>query len=675
KDGKYKGANCESWTVNPKSAFACSSLIKARIPVERVIGCYASDHKLYCCNEKELTICTSGLDFEFKDLLDGTDRSTDAALKVRDQEQSNAEKRIKGNLTKMMGDEAKNLDFSRPGYERLPEESRKKLFDYIKSQMTSDDAAAVDRNTPQDILDLLAESENYEVRQKVAANESTSKDTMMKLAQDPDKWVRIKLSANQAAPAEALTSLMGGNDSWTYDLGPMRMNIAHHPNATPEILSLLAEDKDSEVRRLTAANPNLATEDQLKLAKDERMGVRLVLARNPSATKEALEIIASEKYPSMAQEEAAKRLKKMNSSQPDMETPVTQEEKKQLEDYLSGKGIDRKAAAKDGQTPPEILGLLIRDNPEGIMHDLAENKNSPEWVLNGLANSEYKSVRMKVALNPSASENTMLKLARDEDDVVQRTLLGNPSITLKVREALADSEDTFLRYYQANSFSTPPEILDKLCKDKDKSVRSAVANNKNTSEETLKKMLEDDPSQDIRKQVQERLDQLEKQKPKKEPPKPEPPKEEPKKEETKPQEKKPEEQPADSGNSYGLGTLKLFMKHGNAQTKKFAENEFKKQMQQREDDCINQLDGDKEAYEQLKDYKKSIGGKKGHGRTPEQVKQDFVKNMDPSKYGSPELFQKAKERIQKMPVGKFEALMAAIYDDDVEMFDQMKEGI
>ena len=55
-----------------------------------------------------------------------------------------------------------------------------------------------------------------------------------------------------------------------------------------------------------------------------------------------------------------------------------------------------------------------------------------------------------------------------------------------------------------------------------------------------------------------------------------------------------------------------------------------------------------------------------HGRTKDQLKADFIKNMDPSNYASPESFKKAQERIKKMSATDFSKILASIFADEDE---------
>ena len=101
-NGKYRGSNCESWAIDPMNAFSdAKTIIKARIPVERVIGCFAGNNGLYGCGETEITICTQGLDLECEDLLEKTDKSIDSRCNIGKNERPKAGERIKNNILRM----------------------------------------------------------------------------------------------------------------------------------------------------------------------------------------------------------------------------------------------------------------------------------------------------------------------------------------------------------------------------------------------------------------------------------------------------------------------------------------------------------------------------------------------------------------------------------------------
>jgi hypothetical protein len=69
----------------------------------------------------------------------------------------------------------------------------------------------------------------------------------------------------------------------------------------------------------------------------------------------------------------------------------------------------------------------------------------------------------------------------------------------------------------------------------------------------------------------------------------------------------------------------------------------------------------------LKDQANSLADKNAKKRmSPEERKQKFLKNMDRSKYDSPEDFQRAQERVKKMNAGDFEEMVFALADEETE---------
>ncbi len=74
-----------------------------------------------------------------------------------------------------------------------------------------------------------------------------------------------------------------------------RKDIAENPNTPPEILTILARDKDWDVRYEVAWNPNTPPEILTILARDESVGVRYGVANNPNTPPEALTILARDK--------------------------------------------------------------------------------------------------------------------------------------------------------------------------------------------------------------------------------------------------------------------------------------------------------------------------------------------------------------------------------------------
>jgi hypothetical protein len=72
----------------------------------------------------------------------------------------------------------------------------------------------------------FAESTYWEDRALAAINMDTPKDILIRLARDPSRYVRKMVTCNPDAPKEALAILVTDEDSKN------RALAAHHPNST-----------------------------------------------------------------------------------------------------------------------------------------------------------------------------------------------------------------------------------------------------------------------------------------------------------------------------------------------------------------------------------------------------------------------------------------------------------
>jgi hypothetical protein len=64
----------------------------------------------------------------------------------------------------------------------------------------------------------------------------------------------------------------------------------------------------------------------------------------------------------------------------------------------------KKAAATDPNTAPEILEQLAADDNPNIRYDIARNPNTPKESLQLLATDKYPDVRYCVARHPNRTE-------------------------------------------------------------------------------------------------------------------------------------------------------------------------------------------------------------------------------------------------------------------------------
>lgn len=87
----------------------------------------------------------------------------------------------------------------------------------------------------------------------------------------------------------------------------------------------------------------------------------------------------------------------------------------------------------------------------------------------------------------------------------------------------------------------------------------------------------------------------------------------------------------------------------------------------------NKIDEDSDELKELSGFKKTLGQRvpeadkgKWFVRNEQKLKKDFIKNMDPSNYSSPEAFKNARQRIMDMPTNDFGKVLAAIGEEEEE---------
>jgi len=75
------------------------------------------------------------------------------------------------------------------------------------------------------------------------------------------------------------------------------------------------------------------------------------------------------------------------------------------------------------------------------------------------------------------------------------------------------------------------------------------------------------------------------------------------------------------------------------------------------------LTNQSEDVEEMAGFKTTLG-QRGKGRTIDQLKRDFLTNMNPQNYPTPQAFQQAKVRMQRMPAEDFGKILAAIHEEE-----------
>jgi hypothetical protein len=187
---------------------------------------------------------------------------------------------------------------------------------------------------------------------------------------------------------------------------------AENHNTPPEVLRVLAQDENDDVRIYVAENPNVPVDVLKVLAQDENDDVRSYVARNPNTSPETLQILA-------------------------------QDENKYI----------RFNVARNPNTSPEVLQILAQDKSKIVKLVVAENSNTPVEVLQILAQDEDKDVRLGIVNNSSTSPEILRQLAQDKDEFVRRYIAENSNTPPEVLQVLAQDENEFVRRIAINKLN------------------------------------------------------------------------------------------------------------------------------------------------------------------------------------------------------------------------------
>ena len=279
------------------------------------------------------------------------------------------------------------------------------------SKMSEEELIRLVWNTSDvEILNKLAENENYEVRRAVAGNEYTSANMLVMLASDKNWCVRSVVAKNENTPKEALTVLAKD------DYGDVRFAVVENKNTSVEALAMLTKDNDVWVSKTAE---NVLKERNKKLGKENNMiltldvttlpyGVRMAMAENEESPLELLEVLAYDSDGDV-REEVAK-----NKS-------VTAHILDKITDYELANELDQTNLC------------VISDHPLTTTETLNKILNFKEWGDEDKRNE----VLSCVAVNPNLSAAMLEKLAREDFRYLKKCVAVNPSTSIKTLEFLA----------------------------------------------------------------------------------------------------------------------------------------------------------------------------------------------------------------------------------------------
>ena len=314
------------------------------------------------------------------------------------------------------------------------------------------------------MLTAMAESSNYDTRQRVAQHPNTPIHVLEKLVDEENNSILetalSNLSRNSKTPDSTLQCL-----AQTADLKICTV-VARHRNISSMTLTQLAKHHRWEVRTIVAKNLKTPPETLENLIRDKHKTVREAAINNPYAPQSVLEQLDILKNPNTSSET--------------------------LEQLFHSKWvIIRQGVARHPNTEKNLLKQLAEDKICMVRLGVAENPNTPSSLLELLAIDKDNQVVMAVANHANTSLNILEQLAilgKPEDEIKQAAVLALVNrFPDRISKILADCITSFTPIFTRLLIflhpSTPSETLAKNIYSTSWLERYAIAENPNTPPE------------------------------------------------------------------------------------------------------------------------------------------------------------------------------------------------
>jgi len=223
--------------------------------------------------------------------------------------------------------------------------------------------------TPATLLQGLWRGELAE-RAGVAQNPSAPRELLRVVFEDPDHQLRAVLTRNRGLPSEWFDELAKDAD-WL-----VRSGAASSPYLSPATLRALGQDPFATIRSIVAAHPKTPPDLLSMLTLDDSLETAHAAMANPNVPPDRLREICSN-GPRDARQAVA----------------YTTQHRDLLELLAQDSELNvRRSVARNVAAPPSVLSVLAAEGDPGIAADLAQNPGAPPVLLGRLARKALESV-------------------------------------------------------------------------------------------------------------------------------------------------------------------------------------------------------------------------------------------------------------------------------------------
>jgi hypothetical protein len=355
-------------------------------------------------------------------------------------------------------------------------------------------------------------NENLSILQEEAMNENTSPERFKQLANFSDINIRKAVTQNPNTPIDVLWKLgedfpsellenpildllfLENHNFWLEIPVQTLRSLVSVPEISSNILAQISKHNDLEVLAKIVIHPHTSTETLNNLIRHNILLIKMV-------AKAALDV---------------------NWGQ--QKSDILLENKDFIFQYLFTKISPsiRREITKSYNTPQFVLEILANDENEGVRLGVVVHNNTPFYILEKLADDSSKWVHLGLIENPKTPSMIIDKLVQTSDEEVREKIALCSKISLSTLKVLAKSSHIEVRkniikrlnyslYYAEllidlyySEFQQSKPLLEILAEDPEKEIRLALVKHPKTPLSILK-LLTRDPEFTVRFRVHIRL--------------------------------------------------------------------------------------------------------------------------------------------------------------------------
>ena len=301
---------------------------------------------------------------------------------------------------------------------------------------------------------------------KTMVHPNATPEHISKVLNDKDRSVRQTAMRHPNATSEHISKALD-------DIAPsVRYTAIKHPKATPEHISKALNDRDSGVRYGAIEHPNATPEHISKALDDKDDNVRQKAIEHPKATPEHISKAMNDKDP---------YVRRSAIQHPNATSEHISKAMNDKNPAVRGLAIQHPKATFN--TTPEHISKVLNDEDPGVRRLAIEHPNATPEHISKAMNDKDPGVRRSAIQHPNATPEHISKALNDENYGVRQTAIKHPKATPEHISKALNDEYYGVRWTAISHPKATPEHISKALNDESDLVRSRAIEHPNATSE------------------------------------------------------------------------------------------------------------------------------------------------------------------------------------------------